>query len=165
MSISTSQNKVSFYMQPEDEQRARRAAKLVRATVRGRESSLSHFYSHAISTYVNELEALYNDGAPFPDPADSSARPIHDRVRAEDGQGWPSRPIPSPSVRRFVPLEHIQDVLSISRSQAYALVRTGDLRAIRVGGRAQWRIELTELEAYIERAYQEADAAIADEES
>lgn len=72
---------------------------------------------------------------------------------------------PGPSVRRFVPLEHIQDVLSISRSQAYALVRTGDLRAIRVGGRAQWRIELAELEAYIERAYQEADAAIADEES
>ncbi|MGP5364412.1 helix-turn-helix domain-containing protein [Brachybacterium tyrofermentans] len=64
-----------------------------------------------------------------------------------------------------MPLEHIQDVLSISRSQAYALVRTGDLRAIRVGGRGQWRIELTQLEAYIQRAYDTTAAEIATEQT
>lgn len=37
------------------------------------------------------------------------------------------------------------------------------LRAIRVGGRGQWRVELTELDAYIERAYRAAEAAISDE--
>ncbi|MGO3180742.1 helix-turn-helix domain-containing protein [Corynebacterium variabile] len=52
-----------------------------------------------------------------------------------------------------MPLEGVQEVLSISRSQAYALVRSGELRAIRVGGRGQWRVEEAELEAYIERAY------------
>lgn len=60
--------------------------------------------------------------------------------------------------RQFITLEDVQIVLSISRSQAYALVRTGDLRALRVGGRGQWRVELAELEAYIQRCYQAAAA-------
>lgn len=54
---------------------------------------------------------------------------------------------------KFVPLEYVMEELTISKSQAYALVRSGDLKAIRVGGRGQWRIDLRELEAYIERAY------------
>lgn len=61
--------------------------------------------------------------------------------------------------RKFMTLEDVQVVLAISSSQAYALVRSGQLRAIRVGGRGQWRIEVAELEAYINRAY-EATAAI-----
>lgn len=55
--------------------------------------------------------------------------------------------------RKFITLESVREVLSISSAQAYALVRSGNLRAIRVGGRRQWRIEESELEAYIERAY------------
>nr|WP_139017680.1 helix-turn-helix domain-containing protein [Brachybacterium squillarum] len=55
--------------------------------------------------------------------------------------------------RRFITLENVREVLSISHAQAYALVRSGDLRAIRVGGRGQWRIENAELEAYILRSY------------
>lgn len=54
---------------------------------------------------------------------------------------------------QFVPLETVMHDLSISRSQAYALVRSGALKAIRVGGRGQWRMSLDEIEAYIERAY------------
>jgi excisionase family DNA binding protein len=54
---------------------------------------------------------------------------------------------------RFIPLSDVAEQLSISASQAYALVRSGELRAIKVGGRGQWRVELTELEAYIERSY------------
>src|SRR5699024_8768805 len=53
----------------------------------------------------------------------------------------------------FMPLERVQEVLSISRSQAYALVPSGELRAIRVGGRGQWRVEEVEMEVYIECAY------------
>lgn len=60
--------------------------------------------------------------------------------------------------RKFITLDDLQEVMSISRSQAYALVRSGELRALRVGGRGQWRIEITELDAYIERCYQAADA-------
>lgn len=64
--------------------------------------------------------------------------------------------------RQFITLEDVQVVLSISRSQAYALVRTGALRALQVGGRGQWRVELTELDAFIERCYQAVDAETAD---
>lgn len=63
-------------------------------------------------------------------------------------------------LRQFVTLVDVQAALSITPSQAYALVRTGELRAIQVGGRGQWRIELTELNAYIERAYTAAELAI-----
>lgn len=55
--------------------------------------------------------------------------------------------------RRFMTLEDVREVLSISSAQAYSLVRSGELRAIRVGGRGQWRIENAELEAYIQRSY------------
>ena len=76
-----------------------------------------------------------------------------------------SEPSPPSRVRpRFVPLEYVQQTLSISRSQAYALVRSGELRAIQVGGRGQWRVELSELDAYIERAYARAARDIADED-
>ena len=62
--------------------------------------------------------------------------------------------------RKFMTLEDLQLVLAISSSQAYALVRSGQLRAIRVGGRGQWRIELAELEAYIDRAYEATAASL-----
>ena len=58
---------------------------------------------------------------------------------------------------RFVPLADVAETLSISAAQAYALVRRGDLRAIQVGGRGQWRVEVDELEAYIQRLYAETE--------
>jgi excisionase family DNA binding protein len=57
--------------------------------------------------------------------------------------------------RRFIPLTEVSEILDISAAQAYALVRSGDLPAIKVGGRGQWRVETTELESYIERMYAE----------
>lgn len=60
--------------------------------------------------------------------------------------------------RKFLTLEDVQLILAISSSQAYALVRSGDLRAIRVGGRGQWRVEEAELEAFIARAYEATTA-------
>ena len=32
-------------------------------------------------------------------------------------------------------------------------MRTGEIPAIKVGGRGQWRVETSELEAYIQRMY------------
>ncbi len=57
--------------------------------------------------------------------------------------------------RRFIPLTEVSEILDISAAQAYALVRSGDLPAIKVGGRGQWRVETVELEAYIQRMYTE----------
>lgn len=40
-----------------------------------------------------------------------------------------------------------------------ALIKRGELRALQVGGRGQWRVEVSELEAYIARQYEKADTA------
>ncbi len=61
---------------------------------------------------------------------------------------------------RFLPLADVADVLNVSAAQAYALVRTGELPAIKIGGRGQWRVETAELEAYITRKYAETQAAV-----
>lgn len=56
---------------------------------------------------------------------------------------------------RFLQLADVAEVLNISAAQTYALVRSGDLPAIKVGGRGQWRVEATVLETYIQRMYRE----------
>lgn len=56
--------------------------------------------------------------------------------------------------QRFLTLTDVQEILNISSPQAYSLVRSGDLPAIQVGGRGQWRVEATELENYIQRQYE-----------
>lgn len=55
---------------------------------------------------------------------------------------------------RFLTLADVAEALNISAAQTYALVRTGELPAIKIGGRGQWRIEATQLEHYITRMYQ-----------
>jgi excisionase family DNA binding protein len=57
--------------------------------------------------------------------------------------------------KRFLQLADVAEVLNISASQTYALVRSGDLVAIKIGGRGQWRVEANELESYIQRMYAE----------
>jgi excisionase family DNA binding protein len=56
---------------------------------------------------------------------------------------------------RFLTLSDVAEILNISASQTYALVRSGTLPAIKIGGRGQWRVERTQLETYIERMYDE----------
>ncbi len=60
-----------------------------------------------------------------------------------------------PSGRRFLLLADVAEVLNTSAAQVYSLVRTGELPAIKIGGRGQWRVEASELETYIARMYSE----------
>lgn len=62
---------------------------------------------------------------------------------------------------RFLTLADVAEALSVSAAQAYALVRTGELPAIKVGGRGQWRVEVTVLEEYIQSKYAETRAMVA----
>lgn len=56
--------------------------------------------------------------------------------------------------QRFIPLTEVAETLSISVHLARQLVITGDLPAIKIGGRGEWRVEVSALEAYIERQYE-----------
>jgi len=64
---------------------------------------------------------------------------------------------------RFLTLADVVEQLNISMAQARALVRTGELPAIQVGGRGVWRVEASELEAYIQRKYAENRERVAAE--
>ncbi|MDQ6648568.1 MAG: helix-turn-helix domain-containing protein [Actinomycetota bacterium] len=65
------------------------------------------------------------------------------------------------AANRFLQLSDVADVLNISVSQAYALVRNGDLPAVKIGGRGQWRVESDRLEAYIAQLYEQTRAFVA----
>jgi excisionase family DNA binding protein len=56
---------------------------------------------------------------------------------------------------RFLLMPEVAEELSVSLSQVYHMVRSGELPAIKVGGRGAWRIERVRLEEYIERKYAE----------
>lgn len=56
---------------------------------------------------------------------------------------------------RFLTLTDVAEVLNISMSQTYALVRNRELEAIKIGGRGQYRVERDKLESYIARMYDE----------
>ena len=58
---------------------------------------------------------------------------------------------------RFLTLEDVAIYLNITGSQAYALVRSGDLPAIKVGGRGVWRVDRKQLEAYVERLHRQTE--------
>jgi excisionase family DNA binding protein len=62
-----------------------------------------------------------------------------------------------PSSPRFLTLADVAEVLNVTVRQVYALVRSGELRGIQIGGRGQWRIENDQLEDYISRQYARAD--------
>ena len=61
---------------------------------------------------------------------------------------------------RFLTLPDVAEVLNTSLAQVTALVKRGELRGIQIGGRGQWRVETTELEAFIQRMYAETEARL-----
>jgi excisionase family DNA binding protein len=68
-------------------------------------------------------------------------------------------PLPPPdssALGRFLTLADTAEVLNISAGQAYALVRSGELPAIKIGARGHWRVERDVLEGYIAGKYEES---------
>jgi excisionase family DNA binding protein len=56
-------------------------------------------------------------------------------------------------VARFLTLGDVAELLNIAPAQVYTLVRAGELPAIKIGARGQWRVEDKVLETYIARLY------------
>ncbi|GLY01183.1 MULTISPECIES: helix-turn-helix domain-containing protein [Actinoplanes] len=63
---------------------------------------------------------------------------------------------------RFLLLSEVATELNVSDSQVYHMVRSGELPAIKIGGRGQWRVERAKLEEYILQKYAETAAWVRD---
>lgn len=61
---------------------------------------------------------------------------------------------------RFLTLADVAETLNITMAQSKALVRSGTLPAVKIGGRGVWRVEASMLEDYIERMYAETRETI-----
>ena len=62
---------------------------------------------------------------------------------------------------RFLLLSDVAAELNVSDSQVYHMVRSGELPAIKIGGRGQWRVERSKLEEYIQHKYAETSDWVA----
>mgnify|MGYP000102844534 FL=1 len=59
------------------------------------------------------------------------------------------------AVGRFLSLTDVAEVLSLTAAEVMALVRSGELPAIRLGAIGQWRVEHAVLESFIADKYEE----------
>jgi excisionase family DNA binding protein len=67
-----------------------------------------------------------------------------------------AKPDPQPALEpRYLTLDDVANYLSVSVPQVYALVRSGDLPAIKLGGRGVWRVDRTQLDTYLERLHEQ----------
>jgi len=82
----------------------------------------------------------------------------HRHRTVTEGQGCHTARVP----RRFLTLADVAEVLNVSSSQVYALVRSGELAAIKIGGRGQWRVEEAAFDRFIAASYQDTERFIAE---
>jgi len=61
----------------------------------------------------------------------------------------------------FLTIAQAADELNVNQNQIRALIRTGELRGIQVGGRGLWRIGASDIEDYIAEAYRRTAERIA----
>lgn len=76
-------------------------------------------------------------------------------VAATDGGEEPSAAA-SPG-RRILKISDVAEELAVTNIQVRSLIKSGELPAIQIGGRGQWRIERIKLEEYIDAAYARAE--------
>lgn len=62
---------------------------------------------------------------------------------------------------RFLTVEQVAEELNVGHPLVRALLKSGELRGIQVGGRGVWRIGVTDLEDYIAQAYRVTAGRIA----
>ncbi|MBT8162620.1 helix-turn-helix domain-containing protein [Arthrobacter sp. GN70] len=65
------------------------------------------------------------------------------------------------SRRRFLTMEQVSEELNVGLPQIRALLKSGELRGIQVGGRGIWRIGVQDVEDFIEGAYRKTAERIA----
>lgn len=66
-----------------------------------------------------------------------------------------------PTKPRFLTIEQAAEELNVKSSLIRGLIKTGELRAIQVGGRGMWRVGRQDVEDYIADAYRHTAERIA----
>jgi excisionase family DNA binding protein len=62
---------------------------------------------------------------------------------------------------RFLTIEQVAQELNVGEPLVRGMLKSGELRAIQVGGRGAWRIGREDVEAYIRQAYERTAEKIA----
>ncbi|QJC21325.1 helix-turn-helix domain-containing protein [Arcanobacterium buesumense] len=57
-------------------------------------------------------------------------------------------------MQKFLTIADVAENLSVSAGQVRTLIKNGELAAIQVGGRGQWRISEQAVEEYIQTGYE-----------
>lgn len=63
--------------------------------------------------------------------------------------------------RRFLTIEQVAEELNVGQPLVRALLRSGEMRGMQIGGRAIWRVAATDVEDYISQAYKTTAERIA----
>lgn len=81
---------------------------------------------------------------------------------SKDAGQMPAGEAEKPRFPRLLTLAQVREVLNVGMPAVYALVSSGELRALQfTGGRRMWRVSEDDLAAYLERCYQETQERIA----
>lgn len=66
-----------------------------------------------------------------------------------------------PNKHRFLTVEQVAEELNVKESLVRGLIKTGELRALQVGGRGLWRVGRQDVEDYIAGGYRRTAERIA----
>lgn len=70
------------------------------------------------------------------------------------------KPVDPPPSTRFLTVDQAAEELNVSAGQVRSMLHSGQLRGIQVGGRHVWRIGRSDLQAYIDDAYNQVAGSV-----
>lgn len=80
---------------------------------------------------------------------------------SQDIEEMPTPEPEKPRFPRFLMLSQVKEILNVGMPTIYALLSSGELRGLQLGGRRMWRVSEDDLADYLERCYQETQERIA----
>jgi excisionase family DNA binding protein len=80
---------------------------------------------------------------------------------SKDIEEMPATEPEMPRFPRFLTLSQVKEILNVGMPTIYALLSSGELRGLQLGGRRMWRVSENDLADYLERAYKETQERIA----
>jgi excisionase family DNA binding protein len=80
---------------------------------------------------------------------------------SEDIEQMPPTEPGKPRFSQLLTLSQVREILNVGMPTIYALLSSGELRGLQLGGRRMWRVSEDDLADYLERAYKETEDRIA----